>query len=409
MGLNYTLSTHLTRHVTAALPKMAHDTDALHDILCAIAADTKNMYEEGVCNSMGERFFVVIINVVGDWQFLQKAGYLTRTYSNCAKRPWGPKSVPKGICHLCLADQKHGPNASDRVAWENYRVYNYGQNVLPAWHSTLHTVDPWDESAPSPLNGIPYMANEIAGLYTYDLFHSFHLGVGKTLVASCLALASEQMISSNVSVRLEELTALYLTWAEENHEKTFVSQITKANLGWPDTGTMPNGQWSKGHVTTTLLKFFISWARNTNLNGHELLQLSLQACLEVSECLEMLYKEGVWIEQRKASQIAGHGMQFLNLYRTLAFKSFENGQALFAHMPKGHSMDHIFFDLHKASATKPFCLNPLIFSVQLFEDYIGRCSRVSRRTSPQQVVTRVLGRCLQAGYKYWYEGGYIKD
>ena len=35
MGLNYTLSTHLTRHVTAALPKMAHDTDALHDILCA--------------------------------------------------------------------------------------------------------------------------------------------------------------------------------------------------------------------------------------------------------------------------------------------------------------------------------------------------------------------------------------
>ena len=172
---------------------------------------------------MGERFFVVIINVVGDWQFLQKTGYLTRTYSNCAKRPWGPKSVPKGICHLCLADQKHGPNESDRVAWENYRVYNYGQNVLPAWHSTLHTVEPWDESAPSPLNGIPYMANEIAGLYTYDLFHSFHLGVGKTLVASCLALASELMISSNVSERLEELTTLYLTWAAENHEKTFVT------------------------------------------------------------------------------------------------------------------------------------------------------------------------------------------
>ena len=188
-----------------------------------------------------------------------------------------------------------------------------------------------------------------------------------------------------------------------------LSQITKANLGWPDTGTMPNGQWSKGHVTTTLLKFFISWAQQTNLHGQELLQLSLQACLEISKCLEMLYKEGVWIEQRKASQISAHGMQFLNLYRTLAFKSFENGKALYANMPKGHSMDHIFFELHKASATKPHCLNPLIFSVQLFEDYIGRCSRVSRRTSPQQVVKRVLQRCLQASYKYWYEGGYIKD
>ncbi|CAL1142470.1 unnamed protein product [Cladocopium goreaui] len=55
-----------------------------------------------------------------------------------------------------------------------------------------------------------------ASFYAFDLFHSFHLGVGKILVASCLALASELMAATSVDNRLEELTSLYLVWAEEN-------------------------------------------------------------------------------------------------------------------------------------------------------------------------------------------------
>ena len=400
MRLNYTLSTHLTRFVTATLPKMARDSEALSDILQAIATDANQMLQPGLCNSAGERFFAVCVNSVGDWQWLAKAGSFLRSYANVNKRPMTEKSVPKGICHLCLADQRGVP-------WENYRVYDIQNGVLPAWHPTLYTVDPWE--MPSPLSSIPCTPGEEPSFYAYDLFHSYHLGVGKSFAAGCLALASELMASSNLDGRLEELTELYLTWAGENKVPTFLSYFSKANLGWPDLKSFPNGQWNKGHVTTTVLDFFLSWAQKQDLTGHELLRLSMDACVEITQCLRGLYRSDVWILQKDAIRISNHGMKFMNLYRILAYKAFSCGRALFPHMPKGHAMDHIFFDLHASAISNKYSLNCLIWSVQLFEDYIGKCSKISRRTSPQQVVKRVLQRCLQASYRYWYEAGFIKD
>lgn len=42
--------------------------------------------------------------------------------------------------------------------------------------------------------------------------------------------------------------------------KAYMSTISRATLGWPDSSTFPNGQWSKGHVTTSLTAFFLDWA-----------------------------------------------------------------------------------------------------------------------------------------------------
>ena len=165
----------------------------------------------------------------------------------------------------------------------------------------------------------------------------------------------------------------------------------------------------QGDITTSLVTFFMWWAKQQDLRGDDLLQLSVEACVEITECLEGLYSSDVWIYKDDAVRISNHGMKFLDLYRVLSYKSFKCGKALFPHMPKGHALDHIFYDLHASSISKRFSFNPLIFAVQMFEDYIGKCSRTSRRTSPRQVVRRVLERCLQASYKYWYQGGFIKD
>ena len=78
-------------------------------------------------------------------------------------------------------------------------------------------------------------------------------------------------------------------------------------------------------------------------------------------------------------------------------------------MPKGHALDHILFALRKSAVCRKRSLNPLIFSVQLFEDFIGRVSRAARKASPQQVVKSVLQRCLQASYRHWHAGGFVKD
>ena len=398
--LNYVGSTYLTRMVTSALPKMARDAAALTDILHAVAHDASEMMREGVENSRGEKYFAVCINIVGDWQWLAKCGSFLRSWSNCNKRPLTEKSEPKGMCHLCLADQVGVP-------WENYKVYDVEKKIFPAWYPTMYSVDPW-ETKP-PLSAIPSVPGEEPGFYAFDLFHSFHLGVGKTLAASCLALASELMVATAVDVRLEELTNLYLVWAEENKKSLFLTTFTRANLGWMDTSCFPNGQWSKGHVTTCVLEFFCDFAQKRDLTGHPLLKMSLEACLEISECLKNLYENDVWIHQKEALRIAHHGMRFLELYKCLAFESFHSGRALYANMPKAHSLDHLFFGLYMSAVYNKWSLNPLIFSVQMFEDFIGRCSRVARRTSPQQVVKRSLERCLQASYKAWYEAGYIKD
>lgn len=333
MRLNYTGSTYLTRMVTAALPKMTRDSQALHDILKAVALDANEVLQQGICNDAGEKFYAVCINCVGDWQWLSKCGYFLRSYSNINKRPMNAKSKPRGICHLCLADQPS-------VRWENYRVYDFNQGAVPTWYATLHTVCPWNR--PSPLASIGYIPGEEASFWQYDLFHSYHLGVGKTLGASCIALMSETMGSSNIEGRLEEVNNLYIVWADEHRQKTYLQGFTKANLGWPDTGTFPNGQWSKGHVSTVVVNFFIHWAQNQDFSHQELLQLSLDACCEISKCLDGLYKGDVWLQQPEALRIANHGMKFLDLYRVLAHKCYLENKALYAHMPKGHALDHIF-------------------------------------------------------------------
>ena len=398
--LNYIGSTYLTRMVTSALPKMARETAALTEILRAIADDANEMMKQGVVNSSGERFFTVCINIVGDWQWLAKCGSFTRSWSNCSKRPMTARSVPKGICHLCMADTRGVP-------WENYKVYDVDNNVLPTWYPTMFTVEPWE--TPPPLNAIPSVPGQEASFYAFDLFHSFHLGVGKILVASCLALASELMAATSVDNRLEELTSLYLVWAEENKKSLFVTTFTRANLAWMDTSCYPNGQWSKGHVTTCVMDFFISWSSKQDLSNHPLLKMGLEACEEISECLKGLYHNDIWLSQAEALRISRHGMRFLEIYKTLACQSFRQGKALFANMPKNHSLDHIFFGLYQSSLAAKWSLNPLICSMQVFEDFIGRCSRTSRRTSPQQAVRRTLERCLQASYKAWYDEGIIRE
>ena len=129
---------------------------------------------------------------------------MSRSYSNCQKRPWTASSIPKGICHRCRAGQRDVP-------WECYKADGF-----PLWWATQNAEDPFFGSP--ALNRIPYIPNERAAFYTFDLFHSFHLGVAKSLAAGCLAMASEYMWSGNIDGRMEQLSGLWITWCEENKE-----------------------------------------------------------------------------------------------------------------------------------------------------------------------------------------------
>ena len=397
MKLNYSSSTYTTRLLSSVLPKMTKDGTALESILRFVAEDCIDVLQTGVLNKQNKKFFAAVLHCTGDWVWLAKSGHLTRSFSNIEKRPRAKNSKPKGFCHYCLAGTLEYP-------FENFQA-----DSLPVWWATMFTTSPFQR--PSPLMKIPYIPGEEPGFFTFDLFHSYHLGVGKTFMAACLALASECMSRTNQDQRFEQLTEIFLGWCQEQHREPYLTAISTSTIGWANKSQFPNGMWSKGSLTTTLSDFFGDWSAAQDLSPNSLLDLSRQANHLISECLRGMFASDVWLSKDVAARIAEQGLSFLALYGRMAFQSYQDGRALFSLMPKAHALHHIMLNL-KLKAADPeveCCLNPLTVSVQLSEDYVGRNSRVARKVGVQQSIKRVIQRNLAATYAHWVEAGYLKQ
>ena len=124
-----------------------------------------------------------------------------------------------------------------------------------------------------------------------------------------------------VSLLPSILLDMWRTWAEENHDKAYLSSLTRASLGWSDANTFPNGQWAKGHVTTSLTEFFLDWANAQDLTADPLLGLCKEAALCIATALRVLYRSDVWLPKDVAHIIADDGLRFLSLYRILSVRS----------------------------------------------------------------------------------------
>lgn len=392
MRLNYSETTHVHRFITAVLPKMVKDDVALKTILSFVTAESLHTLRHGVstCHG-GQRYHMAVLNVTGDWAWLAKAGCLSRSYSNCEKRPRGARSQPKGICHLCRAGQLNVP-------FEDF-------NRDATWKSTmLQRGDNPFASRPA-LAQLPHRPNKEATLFKYDLWHSLHLGFGKTLSASILTLISDRMSANNVDDRFTELSDEFFQYCDESRITPYINVITKETVGWPNRATYPNGFWSKGHVTVTLLKFIAHWLHTHDVSDSAMLTTCIEAVDSLNACMEDLYRQDIWISQAIARPMGEKGLRCLELYQGLARHAYDAGEAQFAFMPKGHVVHHVFDELAQSGI---WILNPLCFSVQVSEDYIGRKSRLARRVAPAQVIQRVLERSLQVGWKHWTQMGFIK-
>ena len=110
--------------------------------------------------------------------------------------------------------------------------------------------------------------------------------------------------------------------------------------------------------------------------------------------ISAMYANGYWLERNLAKSISEQLIFFQKAYAACARMAVESGKRRFAMIPKCHFLHHTAIMLKSQAGRAPWAQNPLGFSVQIQEDFIGRPSRVSRRVDVRQIHRSTLNRCL---------------
>ena len=350
------------------------------------------MLSNGVLNKhTGNTHYAAILFTIGDWQWLAKSGNMTRSYLHVAKHA-SELANPTGICHLCHAGKR------------GYSFEEFTRN--PSWLSSFCCDQPFN--IPSPLLGLKHVPGMQATLFKYDVWHSWHLGVGRAFVASVLALMSLECEGRSKEARIQQLSDAYFAWCRQTSTPPILSKLSTEMLNWETNNSFPVGSWYKAGITTNLCLFIESQLGDRSGDG--MLDLCAQAVKSINAAIGGLYSEEVFMTPEKARELGEQGLRFLRRYSVLAHNAMAARQALFVMLPKHHVLHHVFLqDLLLASQKYAYIINPLCFSVQLCEDFIGNISRLSRRVHPTLCSLRCVQRHLQHAYRKYVEAGFLVE
>lgn len=397
--LNFEQSTWTTRFLLAVLPRNFYrldngeEIDVFQDLLRVLTQDMRVLFEEGIKDRSGRTFYFAPIKIMGDWPFIIKAGCLGRSFQNAAKHTTA-SSQPKGICHRCRADLPGYP-------WEDL-------SQSPKWKQSINTLSPFTQT-PALLGLMPNQP-DAAAFFEFDMFHTWHLGIGRTFAGSAIiVLAMSALFQGSIDKRLEIVTNRFLSWCTSKGLRPVVRRFTKESLGWPKTNVFPSPHWSKGEATTVIMKWFAHEAETNrnNLPDDHLFQITCRAAMSINRFLSGVYRENVWISSQRAQVLVTLGADFLRMYGEAVRVCFEQRRALFLLMPNLHRLAHIIDDLSEQSKRATYCINPCLYSCQSDEDFVGRPSRISRRVSIMTTIERTLLRCLECSYSHYVQAGLL--
>ena len=400
MRPNYIGHTFTSRFLFAALPKVLYTGKHEHiwdALLRSAAEEAKYMFGTGVEDGMHGRgrFHMAVLRICGDWPWLTDSGGLMRSFRHVQKHKTRSKP-PVGVCHKCMAGQ---------IGFDFEEI----NTLQPKWLATMYSQNLFGEDAePSPLSQIPHSVNEMASLWTFDIFHTVHLGIGRCFLASILVLLSELEPESNIDDRFQSLTDDYLSWCKRSSRRAHVQKLSKELVGYPTTRTYPNGTWHKGDLTTVLMGYAQYRYEKDGSTWSPMLQLAGRAAVCLNKALSEMYSSDAWLSPGEARSIGNAGMDFLKAYSRLARMALNQGLTLWVLQPKHHAFHHLMLYLILGSNQGPV-LNIVCFGTQADEDFIGRPSRLSRRVTamPEQCCKRVVSRYLQNCWSQWVKAGYI--
>lgn len=386
-----------TRMLAAAMPKHWYTLDR-HQIftrlLQCLASESEYMATTGVQDADGLTWWCITVGISGDWPWLAKSATFNRSFSRVQKRV-SVRKPPEGICHLCTAGRGLEPH---RVPFEDI------QTRRPQWLSTMFSLSPF--AGVNLFSTTPQVEGRFEALWKFDVFHTCHLGIAKHVISSTLALLSEREVGSNVDDRFTQLDQRFTLWCKNHSRNKYCRKLTKELIGWETTGKVPAGTWHKGEFSDTLLHFIEGEFGNQvqAFQDEPLLVLALECVASLNSAMREMYAAELFLEPPQAARVAGFGLRYLRRYGKLADLAHRGGRPLFPLMPKAHAWHHLMLELELSASTpgRQWCLNPLCYSTQMCEDFVGRPSRLARRTRPGRVQSRrVIQRYLKASYHEW--------
>lgn len=225
---------------------------ALQKLLQIFATDAEKLCTEGIVTSEGHRLWFLHLGTKGDLPALSKVGGFTRAFSNIVRAPRSRKACG-GICHRCLAGQESDPSRGmhDHPFEDLSRA--------PSWVATMDSIDPWN-SLPDLLKGVPRNPARPSEFFCFDIWHTFHLGIAKHWLGSCLVLLVESGLPvlsemRSVEARFGFITEKYREFCRSNKISMWVKHIDRDTLVWPQSSACPVGKWNKGSASTTLMLF----------------------------------------------------------------------------------------------------------------------------------------------------------
>ena len=395
--VNYTGATLTNRFLLAVIPKLYYEQKPklFRKMMGHIARDFEAILRQGVRDAEGTIHRIALMGVKGDWPALGKAGSLTRTFHNGPKRG-STKGTVRGICHLCEA-------GNPSVPYEQIGCRN------PAWKSTLFASKPWIRT-PELLLVLPHDRDRAPAYFHIDPWHTIHLGVARSFLASSLVLALQLFDEGSVEKGFASLTCHYRRWCKAKKVSPFLTKISRDTINWKTFRDEPEGNWNKGNLSSLLCRWFeaLCQEKASEIQGDSMLEKAGEAAAHLNAFMRMLYSSDVFIERARGMRIVHHGMCFQRLYRQLAQQAFACKRSLYPLKAKVHALDHIVHAMASQCSSHGACWNCMIVGNQQEEDFIGRPSRISRRVSIRTVVTRTLQRYLIAARTAWVKCGMMR-
>ncbi|CAK9031900.1 unnamed protein product [Durusdinium trenchii] len=263
--------------------------------------------------------------------------------------------------------------------------------------------EPYKRDHRSPLRDLLFLRGD-AKYIRIDPAHTFAIdGVGKSYYASAVVLLMMMgwFGGSNHDERFKNAYSRFMAFCAAHGKSTSIHDFSFKTFKLP-VGSLrayPRGL-GKGHDAAILGSWLDQELQQIDValvapEFRDMIAVLKWSCAAINRFWRAIYGNGIWLHRTVAAQIVQDGWAWIDGYCTLAALTSKAGILGFQLRPKLHMMGHLLLDLQYDMAKgAEYLINASVHSTWTDEDFIGRISRISRRTHVLSAARNTLLRAL---------------